>query len=152
MRTNIFGIRMAKQKDGERHRLPRTLAERRTVDGRGVVTALWWTPQQNWRYLIEKVALEFPTPNIGNNNVSEKPPWKLPPPPFLQLYQNFADIHIDAKFDEEAGSGAVFSMKPLKNHQNIGFIAKYRISRKIPFSENIKQIALFDHFSASLLK
>ena len=61
-------------------------------------------------------------------------------------------MHIDAKFDEEAESGVIFSINPLKNLQNMRFIAEYRISRKIPFSENLKQIALFDHFSEGLSK
>ena len=61
-------------------------------------------------------------------------------------------MHFDAKFHEEADSEVIFPITIAKNGQKIHFIQDFGNFRKIEFSENLKQIALFDHFSGGLSK
>ena len=59
---------------------------------------------------------------------------------------HFGNTHIDAKFHEEVESGVIFALNLLKNVQKLRFVSDFRDFRKIEFSENLKQIAVFDHF------
>ena len=51
---------------------------------------------------------------------------------------NFSEIHIDAKFNEEAEYGVISMKTPLENSQKIRFIIKFGNFNKIGISENLR--------------